>query len=236
MFRKGFTLIEMLVVIAIIGILASMLAGPLMNARLTALKTNCTSNLKQIGVSLLMYETNNNVDPIGTAGIDTNARSALPIAALFKANLLDNSKLIYCPVGNVTLAADTDNIVSQSNATSATNLATGASTGPVTTTYLFTLYYKRGSPGNRVIAGDASASTTAAYSPNHGDSGTTAANWTNNANALCKDGSVKQTINSGTGYTVEGAQPKTGTTTPGVLWGAGNVATDGTGTQIGAYQ
>lgn len=53
-FRK-FTLIEMLVVIAIIGILASMLMPSLMSAMETAVGVQCASNQKQVVLSIIQY-------------------------------------------------------------------------------------------------------------------------------------------------------------------------------------
>src|SRR5262249_32844497 len=53
--RSGFTLIELLVVIAIIAVIAAILFPVLAQARESARKATCQSNLKQIGTATLLY-------------------------------------------------------------------------------------------------------------------------------------------------------------------------------------
>src|SRR5690242_7537386 len=58
--HPGFTLVELLAVVATIAILAALLLPILSRAKIKAQRTACFSNLHQLGMAWLMYPTDNN--------------------------------------------------------------------------------------------------------------------------------------------------------------------------------
>jgi prepilin-type N-terminal cleavage/methylation domain-containing protein len=97
--RQAFTLIEMLVVIAIIGILAALLLPALSRGKERGRTIACLSNLHQIGVALQVYVDDNNdhLPFMDDQPINLTMTNPYPPVNIVLTNQLGSQKVLCCP-------------------------------------------------------------------------------------------------------------------------------------------
>jgi len=96
---RGFTLVELLVVIGIIAVLVGILLPALGRARERARRTNCLSNLRTLGQSMFMYANAHkdrlpNGNPVG---VYTDYTSANWVMVAFTAQYVREPRVFWCP-------------------------------------------------------------------------------------------------------------------------------------------
>lgn len=97
----AFTLVEMLVVIAVIAILAALLLPVIGRAKESAHATACLSNLHQVGIALQIYVSDNNNKMPVMRDVSTDplvaATNTFPAINQVLAAQLGNTNVLRCP-------------------------------------------------------------------------------------------------------------------------------------------
>lgn len=104
---KGFTLIELLVTIAIIGVLAMLVLPAMKKTRDQAMITGCASNLRNIGVGMMMYAQENSNNFPASWG-PANGNMGWP-ACLYTNEYVKDKEVFHCP-GDKTHAKGADGL------------------------------------------------------------------------------------------------------------------------------
>lgn len=168
---KAFTLVEMLVVIAIIGVLSGLLFGPLMRAKRNADISSCVNQLKNIGGAMAQYEIDGGdvPRPGSDAHVMSQTESATAAALLFTTQYIQDPSTFSCPLQQNLNHPFVMPEVQQPPFALAASLAAEDSVvaGTLRTHYLVSVNLSKRDRGNKPTASDRAGGE--GFTANHGD-------------------------------------------------------------------
>lgn len=122
--RRGFTLVELLTVVAILTVLIALLLPALRKARVAAKRVECASNLRQQGNAFLAYAADHDLQypppvtpvsrvhwPFGVMCVNNYPQPGPPAGqcALFADGYITDPRILYCPAVDGGLSFTFDN-------------------------------------------------------------------------------------------------------------------------------
>jgi prepilin-type N-terminal cleavage/methylation domain-containing protein/prepilin-type processing-associated H-X9-DG protein len=120
---RGFTLVELLVVITIIGILVSLLLPAVQSAREAARRAQCSNNIRQLGLALHNYHASRGIFPPSSVWRNSSGAFDWTQADAGNANLFENWVILILPQLEQTNLAQEFNLAYPTTDTSHPNSA-----------------------------------------------------------------------------------------------------------------
>jgi prepilin-type N-terminal cleavage/methylation domain-containing protein/prepilin-type processing-associated H-X9-DG protein len=105
---RGFTLVELLVVIGIIAVLIGLLLPALSKAREQSKRTACLSNLRSLGQAMLMYANahHDRVPNENPVGVNNSLAWSSDVMVAFNRNYVRNAAVFHCPSDDDAIPTD----------------------------------------------------------------------------------------------------------------------------------
>jgi prepilin-type processing-associated H-X9-DG protein len=181
---SGFTLVGLLVIVAVIAILAAMLLPALASAKKKAQRINCVNNLKQNGLAFRIWEGDNNDKYPMSVVQDSGTPERVAHYFQVMSNELSTPKILICPADTRNAAVNFARLKNQNISYFIGLEAADA-------------FPQRLLDGDRNITGSAEPENGILQLVPGGAAGWTAAIHNNSGNVGLADGSVQQCSNAG---------------------------------------